>query len=144
MRGTNYLLAALLVLALGYATCIGHTLLGAYIDIHLSPALSLSGFGFLLLPGLGSSLVTGFLLAAITRLIIPRFAFITPLLATVPWIAFHVWAWTIYGTTKTWWVIFSDIASLVIATALFAILFRRFRPSQPPNSSFKADGSAAA
>ena len=144
MRGTNYLLAALLILALGYATCIGHTLLGAYIDIHLTPALSLSGFGFLLLPGLGSSLVTGFLLAAIARLIIPRFALIVPLLATVPWIAFHIWAWTVYGTTRTWWVVFSDIASLIIATSLFAILFKRFRPRQPPNSSFKADGSAAA
>ena len=97
MRSTKYIFALLVTVTLGYGTFIGHALLGAYVAGHLPYALFLSGFGLLLLPGLGAALVTGFLLAALARLIIPRFAVVVPVLATLPWVALHILAWTVYG-----------------------------------------------
>jgi hypothetical protein len=125
MRSTKYIFALLVTVTLGYGTFIGHALLGAYVAGHLPYALFLSGFGLLLLPGLGAALVTGFLLAALARLIIPRFAVVVPVLATLPWVALHILAWTVYGSRDIWWVVLSDIASLMIATYTLAILLRR-------------------
>jgi hypothetical protein len=144
MRSTRYMFALLVTVALGYGTFIGHEMLGAYVVGHLPRVLFLSGFGLLLLPGLGSALVTGFLLAAFARLIIPHFAVVVSVLATVPWAVLHVWTWTVYGTRDIWWVVLSDIASLAIAAYIFAILFRQHWLGRAPNNSFKADGSAAA
>jgi len=144
MRGAKYILALLVTVALGYSTFIGHALLSVYIAGHLPHALFLSGFGLLLLPGLGSALVTGFLLAALARLIISRFAVVVPVLATLPWAVLHVWTWSVYGARDLWWVVLSDIASLVIATCILAILLGRHRLRWPPNNSFKADASGAA
>jgi hypothetical protein len=144
MHSTKYIFALLVTVALGYGTFIGHALLGAYVAGHLPPILFLSGFGLLLLPGLGSSLVTGFILAALARVIIPRFAVVVSVLATIPWVSLHVWTWAAYGSRGFWWVVLSDIASLVIATYILATLLRHHRNRSPPNHSFKADGSAAA
>ncbi len=130
MRSAEYIFVPLVTLALGYGAFIGHTLLGAYVASHLPRSLFLSGFGLLLLPGLGSALVTGFVLAAVARVIISRFAVAASLLATVPWVALHLWAWAVYGTGNLWWVVFSDIMSLVISTYLFAMLFRGIGKSQ--------------
>jgi hypothetical protein len=144
MRSAEYILALLVTVALSCGTLIAHAMLGAYVAGHLPHSLFLSGYGLLLLPGFGSALVTGFLLAALVRLVIPRFAIAIPVLATVPWVAFHLWAWIAYGTRDIWWVFLSDIASLVIVAYTFAILLRRYRVGRPPNNSFEADGSAAA
>lgn len=130
MRSAEYIFVPLVTLALGYGAFICHTLLGAYVASHLPRSLFLSGFGLLLLPGLGSALVTGFVLAAVARVIISRFAVAASMLATVPWVALHLWAWAMYGTGNLWWVVFSDIMSLVISTYLFAMLFRGIGKSQ--------------
>lgn len=124
MRSTEYVFVLLVTVALGYGAFIGPALLGAYIASHLPRSLFLSGYGLLLLPGLGSALVTGLVLAVLARLIVSRFAVAASVLATVPWVALHLWAWAVYGTGNLWWVVFSDIMSLVISTYLFAVLFR--------------------
>ena len=144
MRSAQYIIVLLVTVALGYGTFIGHALLGSCIAGHLPLALLLSGFGLLLLPGLGSALLTGFLLAGFSRLLVPRFAIIVPMLAATPWAIFHLWVWHVYGTRDIWWVVFSDIGSLMMATYIFAILLGHYPLTRPPNNSFKADGSAAA
>lgn len=130
MRSTEYVFVLLVTAAVGYGAFIGHTLLGAYIASHLPRSLFLSGYGLLLLPGFGSALVTGFVLAVLARLIVSRFAVAASALATVPWVALDLWAWAVYGMGKLWWVVFSDIMSLVISTYLFALLFRAFGKSR--------------
>jgi hypothetical protein len=137
MRSTKYIFALLITAALGYGALIGQTFLGAYVGGHLPRSLYFSSFGLLLLPGIVSALVTGFLLAALARLFTPRFAIVIPMLATIPWVALHVWAVIVYGTRDIWWVVLGDIASLLIATYLFAMFFRGHSFGEPPSNSSK-------
>lgn len=136
MRSTGYLSALLVIGALGFATYVGHALLVGYVTAHLPLALCHDAACLLLLPGFVSATITGFLLAVLTMWLTPRFAVISPILAALPSVALHIWAWITFGHWNIWWIVLSDIVFLIAATYGFAALFRwlRFRLS-PGNSS---------
>lgn len=106
---------------LGCATYVGYPLLCGYVIAHLPLALCHSAGCLLLLPGLISAVLTGLVLAMVASLVTPQFSVVIPTLATLPWVLLHVSAWVAFSHWGSWWVVLSDVTSLVTATLAIAI-----------------------
>lgn len=135
MRTSKYFDAVLIALVLSCAVVMVHNITDNYVLGQLPPRLFLTGYYSDMLPGLVSALGIGLMLALVARLTTPLFAFVVPVLATVPWIVIHAESWAVYGAKNLWWTVLSDVVALLIATCVFAKLLGLVRIRATPQSA---------